>query len=95
MTNHLFLGLAVSGLTKTSYSWSVIKVHPAQVHGLVAAVEADVALLGLARVAGRTDHQALDVGQDAPRSRSPSPPPSSPRRSPLTTDQPSSVLRLS
>ena len=41
------------------------EVDPAEVHGLVAAVEADVALLGLARVARRPDHQPLDVGQDA------------------------------
>ena len=37
----------------------------AQVHGLVAAVEADVALPGLARVSRRPDDLALDVGQHA------------------------------
>ena len=41
------------------------EVHPAHVHGLVAAVEANVALFGLARVPRRADDQALDVVEDA------------------------------
>ena len=41
------------------------EVHPPEVHGFVAAVEADVAFLGLARVARWADHQPLDVGQNA------------------------------
>ena len=40
------------------------EVHPSQVHGLVAAVEADVPLFGLARVSGRPDDQPLDVVED-------------------------------
>ena len=41
------------------------EVNPPEVHGLVAAVEADVAFLGLARVSRRTDDQPLDIGQDS------------------------------
>lgn len=41
------------------------KVHPAHVHGLVAAVEANVALFGLARVSRGPDDQPLYVIQYA------------------------------
>ena len=41
------------------------EVHPPQVHGLVAAIEANVALFGLARVSWRPDDQPLNVVEDA------------------------------
>ena len=41
------------------------EVHPPQVHGLVAAIEANVSLFGLARVSRRPDDKSLDVAEDA------------------------------
>ncbi len=66
MCNHL----PRSGIRRVrSYKEVVLlvgnKVHASEIHGLVAAVEADVAFFCFSRVARWSDHQPLDVIKDA------------------------------